>query len=110
MKTLRIFDIQWDTDGEDYKALGLPSEHTALVENDFDPMEQASDLLSDKFGYCVLGCNFAVVSTITSDNLLVQACNDLIDFLIDNPDYPNRQQRAEYLDMLNRLRTDVDQA
>ncbi len=65
MKTIRLFDIQWDTDGRNPEALGLPSEHLAVVEDDFDPEEQAADLLSDEFGFCVLGCSFAVVQADT---------------------------------------------
>lgn len=58
MKTVRLFNIQWDADGEDPQDLGLPTEYFAVVEDDFDPEEQAADLLSDKFGFCVLGCGF----------------------------------------------------
>lgn len=64
MKKIRIFDIQWDTsndEGDDFRtpeSLGLPAEHTAEVNDDFDPEEECADLISDKFGYCVFGCSY----------------------------------------------------
>jgi hypothetical protein len=63
MKIVRLFDIQWDTDGEPADELGLPSEHIAVVDDDeWDPAEDAADLLSDEYGFCVLGCSFTVLT------------------------------------------------
>jgi hypothetical protein len=61
MKTIRLFDIQWDTDAADPGGLGLPNEHIAFVEDGFDPREDAADLLTDTFDFCVLGCSFTVL-------------------------------------------------
>ena len=63
MKTFRLLNIQWDTDGSDPQELGLPSEHIAVVDDDeWDPAEDAADLLSDEYGFCVLGCSFTVLT------------------------------------------------
>ena len=62
MKVVRLFNIQWDTDGEDPKELGLPSEQIVVAEDDFDPENDAADLLSDQFGFCIEGCSFKVLS------------------------------------------------
>ena len=45
MKVIRLYNIQWDTDGEDPTELGLPSECIAIVDDDCDPVEDAADLL-----------------------------------------------------------------
>ena len=58
MKTVRLSDIQWDTDGEDPTELGLPREHIAVVDDDWNPEGEAADLLSDAFGFCVNGCSW----------------------------------------------------
>jgi hypothetical protein len=71
MKIVRLFDIRWDTDDEDPDELGLhdeapddlglPKEHIAIVEDDWNPEEDAADLLSDEYDYCVFGCSFKVL-------------------------------------------------
>ena len=66
MKNIRLYDIEWDTEDEDgdeelgvpQEALGLPSEYTVQVNNHWNPEEDAADLLSDNFGYCVKGCKW----------------------------------------------------
>ncbi len=60
MKIIRLFDIQWDTDGED--EAGLPPEHIAVVDDDFNPEDDTADLLSNTFGFCVNGCSFNVLT------------------------------------------------
>ena len=62
MKIVRLFNIQWDTDGEDPTELGLPTEHIAVVDDDWTPVDDAADLLSDRYGFCVHGCSFTVLS------------------------------------------------
>ena len=62
MKVVRLYDIQWDTDGEPADELGLPSEIIAIVDDDFNPEEDASDLLSDNYDFCIDGCSFTVLS------------------------------------------------
>jgi len=61
MKIVRLFDIRWDTDGEDPEDCGLPKNHFAQVDDDWDPEEQAADLLSDTYGFCVDGCAYKVL-------------------------------------------------
>ena len=61
MKVVRLYDIQWDTDDDSPDELGLPKEQFAVVEDEWDPEEEAADLLSDEFGFCVFGCLFRVL-------------------------------------------------
>ena len=61
MKTVRLFDIHWDVDGEDPKEMGLPSDHIAFVADDWPPEDNAADLLADQYGFCVEGCAFKVL-------------------------------------------------
>jgi hypothetical protein len=62
MKIVRLFNIQWDTDDEDPDELGLPPEHIAIVDNDWNPVDDAADLLSDRYGFSVHGCGFKVLT------------------------------------------------
>jgi len=62
MKIVRLYGIQWDTDGEDPTELGLPSDTIAVVDDDWTPVDDAADLLADQFGFCVTGCSFTVLS------------------------------------------------
>jgi hypothetical protein len=62
MKTVRLFDINWDIDEQNPTELGLPSETIAIVDDDYDPENDAADLLSDQFGFCVNGCSFKVLA------------------------------------------------
>lgn len=65
MKTIRLYDIEWDTTSENsYRKpltpdeCALPHEYTVQVNNHWNPEEDASDLLSDNFGYLVKGCKW----------------------------------------------------
>jgi hypothetical protein len=62
MKVVRLYDILWDTDGEDPTELGLPTEHIAVVDDDWSPVDDAADWLTDQFGFCVHGCSFTVLT------------------------------------------------
>jgi hypothetical protein len=62
MKIVRLYDVRWNTDGQDPTELGLPSEIIAVVDDDWTPVEDAADLLSDRYGFCVKGCCFTVLS------------------------------------------------
>ena len=62
MKIVRLYDIQWDTDGEDPDELGLPRDHIAVVDDDWNPEDDAADLLSNILGFCVNGCSFNVLN------------------------------------------------
>jgi len=53
MRTVKFYDIQYDTDGESAKELNLPSMVTVKVDKDFDVNENGADLISDKTGYLV---------------------------------------------------------
>ena len=59
MKTIRLYDIEWNTSGayDDNECFAeeiqLPSEHTVQVNNHWNPVEEAADLLSDTYHYCV---------------------------------------------------------
>ena len=58
MKIVRLFNICWDTDGEDPAELGLPKDCIAIVDDDWDPAIDAADLLSDRYDFCVKNCSF----------------------------------------------------
>jgi hypothetical protein len=60
MKIVRLFNIQWDTDGEDPDELSLPSEQIVIVNDDWTP--DYADLLSELYGFCVEGCSFTVLA------------------------------------------------
>jgi len=57
---VKFSDIKWDTDGTSAKELDLPSKCVLEVEDDTDLEQEAADVLSDRFGYCVLSLNFEV--------------------------------------------------
>lgn len=57
-RTIQFFDIQYDTDGESAKELGLPSKMTVKVNTDFDVNNDGADLISDKTGQLVTGFKF----------------------------------------------------
>lgn len=53
---IKVYDIEWDTDGEEVE---LPESCEIDVECESDELDQAvSDALSDKYGFCVISCNF----------------------------------------------------
>lgn len=62
MKVVRLYDIHWDADGEDPDELGLPSEEIAVMGDDFDPENDAAELLSRAYDFCVEGCSFTVLT------------------------------------------------
>ena len=68
MKIVRLFDIHWDTDDEKPGDLGLPKEHIAVVDDDWNPEEEAADLLSDTYGFCVEGARTRCSTTRMSRN------------------------------------------
>ena len=61
MKIIRLFDIRWDTDGEDPEELCLPKEQIVTIDDDVDPAEEGADILSADYDYCVFGCSFKVL-------------------------------------------------
>jgi len=62
MKIVRLYDIRWDTDGEDPDELGLLPEIIVIVDDDWNPEENAAGLLTDMHGFCVNGCSFTVLT------------------------------------------------
>ena len=52
------FGITEYADDEKEMPPELPTEYETEVDGDFDPEQEAADLLSDKFGWCVLSCNY----------------------------------------------------
>jgi len=59
---VRAFKIRYDTDGMDGVARALPKELTFDVDDpDFDPAEGLADLISDKTGWSIFGCEFEVL-------------------------------------------------
>lgn len=65
---IKFFNINWDTDYMNPKRLGLPSEITIDVSEDFDPEMEGADLLSDKYGFCVFGFEFEKISWQSQPN------------------------------------------
>ena len=51
----RVFDIDYDTDGED---IDLPTELTLELEDGVSPDDELADLISDETGWCVNGFNY----------------------------------------------------
>ena len=49
MQLFKATGIVWDTDGSDFKIVGLPE--TAYVHTDDE--DEIADLLSDEFGFCI---------------------------------------------------------
>ena len=50
--TFHVYDIDWDTDGDE--DVSLPSE----VEVEADCVEDIADALSDEYGFCINGFNY----------------------------------------------------
>ena len=50
-KEMRIYNIVWDTDGEDVNELNLPDEVFLEVKEDNE--EYIADMLSDIYGWCI---------------------------------------------------------
>ena len=56
MKTVRIFDIDWKTDGE--IIIGLPFELKVLLPEEYANANQILEYLSDTFGWLVNDMKF----------------------------------------------------
>lgn len=55
---IKFSNIVWDTDGEE---VDLPSEVTLEVDEDSDVALDGADMLSDKYGWCVVSFSFEEV-------------------------------------------------
>jgi hypothetical protein len=49
---IKFYHINWDTDGEE---VDLPEKVSFTVNDDFDVENDGSDLLSDEYGFLVIG-------------------------------------------------------
>ena len=58
-KRVKIWDIDWDTDGEDIPE--LPKEITLQLPEDKVDEDEISDYLSDTYGFCHNGFEFEVL-------------------------------------------------
>jgi hypothetical protein len=53
---IRVFDIEYDTDGVDAVSMGLPSSLEFEVDDDAIVQDIAADMVSDETGWAVTSC------------------------------------------------------
>ena len=61
MIKVKVKNIKWDLDSKDkMEKLNLPTEYTFEIEdkNLLDDYDFVSDVLSDRFGFCVESCTY----------------------------------------------------
>ena len=106
MKIVRLHGILWDTDGEPADELGLPKEHIAIVDDDWTPVDHAADLLSDRYGFCVHGCEFRVLT----NPKLTESGHELDDGgLIQFPDSEGTIRRMDQFGNCEEVREPADE-
>lgn len=60
MLTIRIYNIAYDTDGED--DIDLPAEFVVTVKDNEDVEDQLSEHITDQTGFCHRGFLYEVIS------------------------------------------------
>lgn len=60
MLTVRIYNISYDTDGED--DIDLPAEFVVTVEDTEDVEDQLSDYITEQTGFCHRGFLYEVIN------------------------------------------------
>ena len=53
---VNFFNIKWDVDNQ--KVEGLPLDTVMEIDDDTDIENDGADLLSDEFGWCVIGFDY----------------------------------------------------
>lgn len=66
MRKVLFSSIKWDTDGASLKSCGLPKQVILDVEDIDDLDNDAADILSDKYGWCVKAVDFFILPDIGS--------------------------------------------
>lgn len=56
---VRVFDIQWDTDGDKELLATLPAEMYIEAENADD--DKISDAISNEIGFCHFGFDYEII-------------------------------------------------
>lgn len=60
MLAIRIYNIAYDTDGED--DIELPTEFVVTVEDNEDVEDQLSDYITEQTGFCHFGFEFEEIA------------------------------------------------
>ena len=56
---IKVYNIKYDTDGK--RVAGLKSDMILEVPDDTDLDEEIADIVSDKTGWCIFSCEFAII-------------------------------------------------
>lgn len=67
MKKYILFNIDYDTDGEDVD--NIPSTIEVIEDDDWDVVGEGSDRISDITGWCVFGFEYKVIDVDPDDEV-----------------------------------------